>query len=41
MDQHDQKIFLTILVAAFRSTHRYMKRNYPPGKDVAKSPPAT
>lgn len=41
MNQHEQKIFLTNLVAAFRSTHRYMKRNYPSGKPMAKSPPAT
>ncbi|WP_413731518.1 hypothetical protein [Sodalis sp. RH20] len=40
MNQHEQKIFLTTLVAAFRSTHRYMKRNYPYGKSGAKSPPS-
>ncbi|WP_281352786.1 hypothetical protein [Acerihabitans arboris] len=32
MNPHEQKIFLATLVAAFRSTHRYMKRNYPPGQ---------
>lgn len=39
MDQHEQKVFLATLVAAFKSTHRYMKRNYLPTKGVAKTLP--
>lgn len=39
MDQHEQKLFLATLVAAFRSTQQYMKRNYVPGKGSGKSAP--
>jgi hypothetical protein len=39
MDQHEEKIFLANLVAAFRTTQRYMKRNYMPGKGMEKTAP--
>ncbi len=39
MNQHEQKLFLATLVAAFRSTQLYMKRNYLPGKALGKEAP--
>lgn len=39
MDQHKQKLFLATLVAAFRSTQLYMKRNYLPSKRLQKEAP--
>jgi|GEM_PF-1841476 hypothetical protein len=39
MDQQEKKIFLANLVAAFKSTQRYIKRNYSPRKGLEKAAP--
>ncbi|WP_306767897.1 hypothetical protein [Martelella alba] len=39
MNQHEEKVFLANLVAAFKTTQRYIKRNYQPGKGLGKTAP--